>query len=88
MLMQKLLVKGKSLSLICGALTWLRDHRAKDLEEQLHSDGKGKHRHMPVEGWKSHDLSQMTVSRNGFVDTLREKRRIGSYGKGPISMHV
>lgn len=26
---------GKSLSLLCGALTWLRDHQTKSIEEQL-----------------------------------------------------
>lgn len=43
MLTPKRLVKGKSLSLICGALTWLRDHRAKDLEEQLQMGETGMH---------------------------------------------
>lgn len=27
--------QGKSLSLICGALTWLRDHKGKEFEEGL-----------------------------------------------------
>ncbi|RPA98864.1 DNA repair helicase [Choiromyces venosus 120613-1] len=32
---------GKSLSLICGALTWLREHKSKSLESQLKEDEKG-----------------------------------------------
>ncbi|KAG0635677.1 putative ATP-dependent RNA helicase chl1 [Tuber brumale] len=31
---------GKSLSLICGALTWLREHKSKSLESQLKEDGE------------------------------------------------
>ncbi|CAZ82635.1 unnamed protein product [Tuber melanosporum] len=31
---------GKSLSLICGALTWLREHKSKSIESQLKEDGE------------------------------------------------
>lgn len=29
---------GKSLSLLCGSLTWLRNHKSRDLEEQLNAE--------------------------------------------------
>ncbi|KAI5813786.1 helicase C-terminal domain-containing protein [Pyronema omphalodes] len=32
---------GKSLSLICGSLTWLRDHKNKDILEQLEAEDDG-----------------------------------------------
>jgi chromosome transmission fidelity protein 1 len=34
-------VKGKSLSLICGALTWLREHKTDDLMKQLEAEDTG-----------------------------------------------
>jgi hypothetical protein len=33
--------KGKSLSLICGALTWLREHKNDDLMKQLEAEDTG-----------------------------------------------
>lgn len=33
--------KGKSLSLICASLTWLREHKRKAFEEELEIDANG-----------------------------------------------
>jgi len=35
-------IQGKSLSLICGSLTWLRDHKAKAFEEGLDWEQDGR----------------------------------------------
>ena len=33
--------KGKSLSLICGSLTWLRDHKRRKLNDELEQEVDG-----------------------------------------------
>jgi hypothetical protein len=42
--------QGKSLSLICGALTWLRDHKGKEFEAGLDWGQDGKPCHLM---WKT-----------------------------------
>jgi hypothetical protein len=63
---------GKSLSLICGSLTWLRDHKRKALDEQEVTAGgilhPGDTLHSRLKG-----LQITTTSRSGCLNLPRRR---------------
>lgn len=61
---------GKSLSLICGALTWLRDHKRAELEVQTAAnEGLPITAHEMVDA----DSPQVTMSQSGCWSMLGKK---------------
>ncbi|KAG4429212.1 hypothetical protein IFR05_015304 [Cadophora sp. M221] len=81
---------GKSLSLICGALTWLRDHKAKAFEEGLNWSNDSDEPEWIIEQAKARRRRELLRNREDLEARLariraKEKAQRDKYFKGEQS---
>ncbi|KAH7382985.1 helicase C-terminal domain-containing protein [Cadophora sp. MPI-SDFR-AT-0126] len=81
---------GKSLSLICGALTWLRDHKAKAFEEGLNWSNDSDEPEWIIEQAKARRRRELLRNREDIEARLakiraKEKAQRDKYLKGDQS---
>ncbi|KAH7369668.1 helicase C-terminal domain-containing protein [Rhexocercosporidium sp. MPI-PUGE-AT-0058] len=82
---------GKSLSLICGALTWLRDHKAKAFEEGLNWSNDSDEPEWVIEQAKARRRRELLRNREDMEARLakiraKEKAQRDKYLKGEQSV--
>lgn len=77
-------VKGKSLSLICGSLTWLREYKAKLISDRIEDGIDGDTAESEV---IMHELTllQIQMSQRGCL-SMHVSRSAGSYTKRKKSL--
>jgi chromosome transmission fidelity protein 1 len=76
---------GKSLSLICGSLTWLRDHKRRALEGTTEKSAPGDDPDWMIEAERQERRRTLVQQREALEQRLSEVRRQESARKKRIS---